>query len=97
MKAILFFHSNSGHTRRVCDYLCRQLPGIDWTLADMRQPAPAELSGYDLVGFATWTYYMGLPPLVVDFILSLPEQQQTPAFHFTTYGLMAGQSLKCFE
>ena len=97
MKAILFFHSNSGHTRRVCDYLCHQLPGIDWTLADMRQPVPSDLSMYKLVGFATWTYYMGLPPLVVDFIQSLQEQQHTPAFIITTYGLMAGQSLKYLE
>ncbi len=97
MKAILLFHSNSGHTRRVCDYLSRQLRGIDWTLADMRHPVPSELSGYDLVGFATWTYYMGVPPLVLDFIRSLPVQQHTPAFIVTTFGMMSGQSLKCLE
>ncbi len=97
MKAIIFFHSNSGHTRRVCDYLCRQVPGIDWALADMRKPVPTELFTYELVGFASWTYYMGLPPLVIDFIQSLPNQQQKPVFIITTYGLMAGKSLKCLE
>jgi NAD-dependent dihydropyrimidine dehydrogenase PreA subunit/flavodoxin len=97
MKAILFFHSNSGQTRRVCDYLCRQLPGIEWTLADMRQPVPADLGGYALAGFATWTYYMGIPPLVLDFIQSLPVQGHTPAFVLTTFGMMAGQGLKCLE
>lgn len=97
MKAILFFHSNSGHTRRVCDYLCRQLPDAEWTLADMLQPAPPDLRGYNIAGFATWTYYMGVPPLVVDFIQSLPAQNQTPAFVLTTFGMMAGQGLKILD
>ncbi len=97
MKAILFFHSNSGHTRRMCNYICRQVPGVDWTLADMRQPGPVDLDGYALAGFATWTYYMGVPPLVLDFIQSLPKQKQTPAILITTYGMMAGRSLKCIE
>jgi ferredoxin/flavodoxin len=97
MKAILFFHSNSGHTRRVCEYICRQIPGVEWTLADMRQPVPADLGGYAIAGFATWTYYMGIPPLVIDFIRSLPAQDQTPAFVLTTFGMMAGQGLKCLE
>jgi ferredoxin/flavodoxin len=97
VKAILFFHSNSGHTRRVCDYLCRLLPGAEWTLADMQQPVPSDLRGYAVAGFVTWTYYMGVPPLVLDYIQSLPEQDQTPAFVLTTYGMMAGQGLKRLE
>jgi len=97
VKAIIFFHSNSGQTRRVCDYICRQLPGIEWILADMRQPVPTDLHGFSLAGFATWTYYMGVPPLVLDYIQSLPVQNQTPAFVLTTFGMMAGQGLKCLE
>jgi ferredoxin len=63
----------------------------------MRQAAPTDLSEYALTGFATWTYYMGVPPLVLDFIQSLPVQNKMPAFVVTTFGMMAGRGLKSLE
>jgi NAD-dependent dihydropyrimidine dehydrogenase PreA subunit len=94
MNGIIFYHSNSGQTRLVCEFLARQLPDLNWTLAEISASPRPDLASFDRVGIATWTYYMGLPPLLLDFIHNLPQQNGKPAFALTTFGMMPGQSLK---
>ncbi|PKO15210.1 MAG: hypothetical protein CVU39_11415 [Chloroflexi bacterium HGW-Chloroflexi-10] len=94
MKTLIYVHSNSGHTHLICEYLANRLPVTDWTLWNIRDNAAPDPTGFDRIGFASWTYYMGIPPLMLDFIQSLPLQQKQPAFVLTTFGMMPGQGLK---
>ena len=93
MKALLCYHSQSGNTALVCRYLSQKLVSADWDLFDVANGNPPDLGQYDLVGFATWTYYLGLPPFFEQFLLDLSVQTGKPAFILNTFGVMPGQAL----
>ncbi len=94
MKGILFYHSNSGNTQFICNYLQHQLQNVDLTLHDVADPLPADLEQFDVLGFATWTFFLGLPPFFQYFLNDLPQQSSKPAFALNTFGMMPGQALK---
>ncbi len=94
MKGILFYHSNSGNTRLTCEYLQQKLQAFDLTLHDVAVEPIPELAQFNVVGFATWTYFLGLPPFFQQFLANLPKQTRKPAFAFNTFGMMSGQALK---
>jgi ferredoxin len=93
MKGAIFYHSNTGNTQLVCRSLARRLQGASFDLIDIAGKPPADIGAYDVVGFATWTYYLGLPPLFRQFLQNMPVQAKKPAFLLTTYGMMPGQAL----
>lgn len=94
MKGILFYHSNSGNTQIVCNTLQYQLQAVELTLHDVADTPLPELNQFDVVGFATWTYFLGLPPFFQTFLNNLPQQTSKPAFAMNTFGMMSGQALK---
>lgn len=53
-----------------------------------------DLDSFDIVGFATFTDYLGPPQLVYDFMQKMPQQKNKPAFVFVTYGFIPGNTLK---
>jgi ferredoxin/flavodoxin len=98
MKSLLCYHSQSGNTALVCRFLGQKLASASWDLFDIATGNPPELQLYDVVGFATWTYYLGLPPFFEQFLLNLPAQQPSkPAFLLNTFGVMPGQALVKME
>lgn len=94
MNGILFYHSNSGNTRLTCNYLQHKLQRIGLILHDAAVEPIPDLAQFDLVGFATWTYFLGLPPFFQQFLANLPAQTGKPAFALNTFGMMSGQALK---
>jgi len=94
MKGILFYHSNSGNTRLTSEYLQHQLENIELTLHDVATTSLPDLDQFTVVGFATWTYFLGLPPFFQQFLNKLPQQAGKPTFAFNTFGMMSGQALK---
>jgi len=97
MKSLLCYHSQSGNTALVCRFLSQKLASASWDLFDIATGSPPELQLYDVVGFATWTYYLGLPPFFEQFLLNLPAQPSKPAFLLNTFGVMPGQALVKME
>lgn len=93
MKGLLCYHSQSGNTALVCHYLSQKLASISWDLFDIASGSPPDLRPYTVVGFAAWTYYLGLPPIFEQFLLNLPAQTGKPVFLLNTFGVMPGQVL----
>ena len=74
MKALLCYHSQSGNTALVSRFLSQKLASVSWDLFDIATSNPPDLRKYDLIGFATWTYYLALPPFFEQFLIDLPTQ-----------------------
>ncbi|MFZ6026169.1 MAG: EFR1 family ferrodoxin [Chloroflexota bacterium] len=93
MKGAIFYHSSSGNTRLVCRFLIHNLKSVPFDLIDIVQQDAPHPGAYDVVGFATWTYHLGLPPRFHQFLQALPAQPQQPAFLLSTFGMMPGRAL----
>lgn len=92
MKIALFHYSASGNTKLACEYLRKQIPEIELVnITDIQKPV---IEDYDILGFASSTYNLKLPPYVEDFILSLGPVNDKPAFLLFTYGVMPGKVIK---
>jgi ferredoxin len=94
MRAVIFYYSSTGNTRLACQYLAQQIKDVAIELIDITTNTGINMSFYDVVGFATSTFHMGVPPLMENFIQQLSTQYNKPAFVFNTYGAMSGRTLK---
>jgi ferredoxin len=94
MKAGIFYYSSTGNTQLACQYFAQRIRNVEFDLGNIINRNGANLTGYDVVGFATATQHMGVPYLLADFINGLSQQQNKPAFVFNTYGAMSGRTLK---
>ncbi len=94
MKGIIYYHSNSGNTKLASQYLSHKLNQVNFDLFDVSENPPLDLNPYKVVGFATWTYFLGVPPFFEQFIRDLPNRSGKPAFLLNTFGIMSGQTLK---
>jgi flavodoxin/Pyruvate/2-oxoacid:ferredoxin oxidoreductase delta subunit len=93
MKGLICYHSQSGNTALVCRFLSEKLASVSWDLFDIASGELPDLQLYDVIGFATWTYYLALPPFFEQFLLNLPSQTGKPVFVLNTFGVMPGQAL----
>jgi len=92
MKGLICYFSATGNTKLVVEQLVRRL-GRPFDLCDMaKQPVP-DLSGYDIVGFASPVDRMAEPPIVREFLRCIPPSSGKPAFLIATYGAIAGRIL----
>lgn len=94
MKIAICFYSGTGNTQLACHYLANRLQAKQVDLINALDPRPINLAGYDAVGFATATHFMGLPVFFADFLARLDSHPGKPAFALNTYGAMSGQALK---
>lgn len=92
MKIVLYYYSATGNTKKACEHLQRRIPGLE--LIDMAQGQKKPPLDFDVVGCAFPVYYLGLPPIVQNFLESLSLVKGTPAFLLTTYGIMGGKALR---
>jgi ferredoxin/flavodoxin len=97
MKALLCYHSQSGNTALACRFLSNKMDFMHWDLFDVVEGTPPDIQIYDVVGFATWTYYLRLPPFFEHFLNNLPDQKGGAAFIFSTFGVMPGRVLMQME
>ena len=92
MKIALYYYSSTGNTGLICEYIRREFPAVE--LLDITKNLKADLSGYDIVGLATPTFYLNIPPIVNDFVTSLENQNNKPAFLIATFGLIPGKVMR---
>ncbi len=86
MKGIICYYSGSGNTKLACSYLAAKCRAMDLGLFNIVRDGTPSLSGYGIIGFATFTDFLGVPFLMQEFIRRLPAQNGTPAFVMNTYG-----------
>ena len=80
--AIVYYSKHHGNTKKLIDAIAAQ---HDVTAIDATEVKTADLSGYDMVGFASGIYYSKFHKSVLEFAeQNLPEGK--PAFFLYTYG-----------
>ncbi|MFB6602839.1 flavodoxin family protein [Streptomyces noursei] len=85
MKAVVVCVSAShGNTRKVADVMGQALRAL---VVDPEEIEPADLAGYDLVGFGSGIFSMRFHPRLRRFVASLPRTERRAAFVFATSGL----------
>ena len=91
MKAVIVYHSSHhGNTRKLVEAIAR---GRDVTLVDASSVKSADLSGYELIGFASGIYFGKFHEDVLEFAKNnLPEDRKV--FFLSTYG---GSNTKAIE
>jgi ferredoxin/flavodoxin len=94
MNGLICYFSTTGNTLLACSYIAQEIRSTDFELLDIAKGSMPDFNSYQVVGFATFTASLGPPVLVQDFIKSLPQQDQKPAFIFNTYANFSGLTLK---
>ncbi|MGM9564977.1 flavodoxin family protein [Evtepia sp.] len=80
--AIVYYSKHHGNTKKLIDALAAD---HDITVIDASAVTTADLSGYDLVGFASGIYYSKFHKTVLEFAeKNLPQGK--PVFFLYTYG-----------
>lgn len=88
--AIVYHSSHHGNTKKLVEAVAR---GHDVTLIDASAQARADLSGYDLIGFASGIYGGSFHPDVLNFArANLPEGRRV-FFLYTYAGLGSAKSI----
>ena len=87
MKTAICYHSqHHGNTRKLIQAMTQ---GLEVDLIDITAPGPGDLSGYDLVGFASGIYGFEFSPKAVEYLKAhLPQGK--PVFFVYTYGGLKG-------
>lgn len=81
--AIIYCSRHHGNTKQVLDAIVAEDSGV--TLIDAQAPAETDLSGYDLIGFASGIYFSRFHKTVLRFAREhLPENK--PVFFVYTSG-----------
>ena len=80
--AIVYYSKHHGNTKKLLDELAKE---HDITAIDATEVKTADLSGYDMVGFASGIYYSKFHKSVLEFAENnLPDGK--PVFFLYTYG-----------
>ena len=80
--AIIYYSAHHGNTRKLVEAIAQ---GRDVTLIDALAAKSADLSGYDLIGFASGIYFGKFHRSVVEFAKNnLPQGKKV--FFLATYG-----------
>ena len=80
--AIIYYSSHHGNTKKVVEAIAQ---GRDVTLVDAAVTKRADLTGYDLIGFASGIYFGKFHESVTEFAQNhLPEGKKV--FFLSTYG-----------
>lgn len=76
MKIAIFYFSGTGNTKKVALKYKEHFDGdgCDCTLFELPLNEPADLSGYDLVGFGYPIHSFNAPQIMLDFAKSLPKK-----------------------
>jgi len=92
-KGIIFYYSNTGNTRILCEYIQRKITVIPFELCSISEKWNKNIDAYDIVGFACFTDQMQIPHLMRKFILSKSSLKIKYAFVLNTYGAISGRTL----
>ena len=78
MKKAIAYYSTTGNTKLVCQSIEDIYP--DFKLLDITKQEIKNLNDYDLVGFASSVSNLDIPPIYLDYISSLDQVGNKPAF-----------------
>ncbi len=92
MNGLICIYSGSGNTRLACEYIARHVQSIQFDLFDVARDGEPDFTAYGLVGFATFTDFLGPPMRMKTFLADLPAQHGMPAFLFNTFGSIGGKT-----
>lgn len=96
MRGLIYYYSNTGNTKLVCQALAARIPDMAWEFCDIKHAAPKPCALYDLIGFATYTDAWDVPRFFKEYILQIQPQPGQPAFVLNTYGATSGHTLEIF-
>ena len=93
-RCLIVYFSQSGSTARVTESIAAGLrqAQIDVDLHDVRDGHPPDLSGCDLLGVGSPTYYYQPPYNVTDTVEDLPDLSGFHAFVFVLHGTCRGNT-----
>jgi len=97
MRGIICYYSGSGNTKLVCQYMVRNIKNIEIDLFNIVKDGAPDFKKYNIVGFATFTDFLGPSYLIQTFIEKLPQQNNKLAFVFNTHGFISGKTLKILD
>ncbi len=96
MKGIICYYSGSGNTKLSINYIKNKIKNADFELYDIVRSKPLDLSEHDIVGFATFTDFWGVPQYFYSFFDEIDPQPDKYAFVFNTFGVLPGKTLRHF-
>lgn len=96
MKGIICYYSGSGNTKLAINYIKNKTKNADFELYDIVRSELPDLSEYDIIGFATFTDFWGVPQYFCSFFDEIAPQPNKYAFVFNTFGFISGKTLKHF-
>lgn len=91
-KALIATFSQYGSTRKVSELIAKGFLSANWEIDHFiigSNDVPA-LTGYDVIGIGSPTYFFRPPFIVKDFILSLKNLSQISSFVFVLHGTHQG-------
>lgn len=87
--AVIYYSKHHGNTKKLLDAIAA---GNELTLIDVTAQPPADLSGYDRIGFASGIYYNSFAKQLLDYARDrLPEGKDV--FYIFTHGAPKGTFL----
>ncbi len=90
MKAIVIYYSQTGNTEKIARSIQKGIASSvgECEIARVKDVAPGDVGGYDLVGLGTPVWMGGLTPNVRIFLEGLPYQDGRHIFSFNTHGVL---------
>ena len=87
-KSLIVYFSQGGTTAKVAESIATGLrkEGYQVDLHDIKETQQPEISGYDLLGIGSPVYVFRPPFIVTDYLNSLPDLKDLPAFSFLLHG-----------
>jgi ferredoxin len=93
MKGVICYYSGSGNTKLACKYMANKTINAEFDFYNTLNGNNIDLEEYDLIGFATFTDFWGIPNFFNNFIDNLYSKDKKPAFVFNTFGNISGKTL----
>lgn len=93
MKILICYYSGSGNTKLCCEYIKDKLKDNEVELFDIVRNRELCIDNFDIIGFATFTDLLAAPKRFIDFVDSLVQQDNKPAFVFNTFGFISGHTV----
>ena len=94
MKGIICYYSGSGNTKLACEYIKKKISNADIDLYNIVRNEIPNLTKYDIVGFATYTDFWGVPQYFHNFFNILKKHPGKNTFIFNTYGFISSKTLQ---
>ncbi len=93
MRGAIFYYSNTGNTRLVCQAIVKNIKTTGLELVNIAKDKNTDLKLFDVIGFAFPTDFWGVPKIMEDYISGVPQQAGKPLFIVNTFGATSGRSL----